>query len=134
MHGIDIVSNTGVAGALGAAALFGACLAWGLDNSLTRKVSLTDAAWIASIKGRVAGAANLVLAFALSSSLPAMPHLVAASPSSSTQPVASHASSFPGCSPSPRALTFRRRTLESSNVLEATIHALLEGSTLQIAN
>ena len=43
-------------------AILGACLAWGLDNNLTRKVSLTDAAWIASIKGLVAGAVNLALA------------------------------------------------------------------------
>lgn len=43
-------------------AILGACLAWGLDNNLTRKVSLNDAAWIASIKGLVAGAVNLALA------------------------------------------------------------------------
>ncbi len=59
-------------------AILGACLAWGLDNNLTRRVSLTDAAWIASIKGLVAGAVNLVLAFALGSSLPSMSSLVAA--------------------------------------------------------
>ena len=59
-------------------AILGACLAWGLDNNLTRKVSLTDAAWIASIKGLVAGAVNLVLAFALGSSLPTLPTLALA--------------------------------------------------------
>lgn len=59
-------------------AILVACLAWGLDNNLTRKVSLTDAAWIASIKGLVAGAVNLVLAFALGFSLPPLPNLVVA--------------------------------------------------------
>ncbi len=59
-------------------AILGACLAWGLDNNLTRKVSLTDAAWIASIKGLVAGAVNLALALALGSSLPSWPVLAVA--------------------------------------------------------
>lgn len=48
-----------------------ACLFWALDNNFTRKVSLTDASWIACIKGLTAGATNLVLAFALGASLPA---------------------------------------------------------------
>ena len=61
-----------------ALAVLGACLAWGTDNNLTRKVSLTDAAWIASIKGLVAGVVNLVLAFLLGASLPPLPNLAAA--------------------------------------------------------
>lgn len=51
-------------------AVLGACLAWGIDNNLTRKVSLTDATWIAAIKGWAAGSVNLVLAFALGASWP----------------------------------------------------------------
>ncbi len=50
------------AGAWPALAVLAACLAWGIDNNLTRKVSLTDASWIAATKGLVAGATNLVLA------------------------------------------------------------------------
>jgi len=50
--------------------VLGACLAWGVDNNLTRKVSLTDASWIAMIKGLAAGATNLVLALALGARLP----------------------------------------------------------------
>lgn len=46
-------------------AILGACLAWGIDNNLTRKISLTDATWIASVKGLVSGAVNLILAFSL---------------------------------------------------------------------
>ena len=51
-------------------AILGACFAWGIDNNLTRKVSLTDATWIASIKGLVAGAVNLVLAIRLGAAVP----------------------------------------------------------------
>lgn len=57
--------------ALGPAlAVLGACLAWGLDNNLTRKVSLNDASWIACVKGLVAGGVNLALAFWAGSPLP----------------------------------------------------------------
>ncbi|MBG9390302.1 EamA family transporter [Caenimonas sp. DR4.4] len=51
----------------------GACLAWGIDNNLTRKVSLGDATWIAMVKGLVAGATNLALALALGATWPAWP-------------------------------------------------------------
>ena len=53
-----------------ALAVLGACLAWGIDNNLTRKVSLTDATWIAAIKGTVAGSVNLVIAVALGATWP----------------------------------------------------------------
>ncbi len=59
-------------------AILGACLAWGIDNNLTRKVSLTDATWIASVKGLVAGSVNLCLAFALGAKLPAWPNVAGA--------------------------------------------------------
>ena len=51
-------------------AVLGACLAWALDNNLTRKASLGDATFIAMLKGLVAGSANLTLAFAAASPLP----------------------------------------------------------------
>lgn len=66
------------AGLWPALAVLGACLAWGIDNNLTRKVSLTDATWIASVKGLVAGVVNLTLAFILGASLPAWPSLAGA--------------------------------------------------------
>ncbi len=53
-------------------AVLGACLAWGIDNNLTRKVSLADASLIASIKGVVAGATNLALALALGAAWPSL--------------------------------------------------------------
>jgi drug/metabolite transporter (DMT)-like permease len=40
----------------------GACLCWGVDNNLTRKLSSADPVQIAMLKGLVAGAVNLVLA------------------------------------------------------------------------
>lgn len=66
------------AGLWPALAVLGACLAWGIDNNLTRKISLTDATWIASVKGLVAGVVNLVLAMALGATLPPLPELVGA--------------------------------------------------------
>ena len=53
-------------------AVLGACLAWGIDNNLTRKVALADATLIASIKGLVAGATNLALALVLGAAWPSI--------------------------------------------------------------
>lgn len=61
-----------------ALAIVGACFAWAIDNNLTRKVSLTDATWIASVKGLVAGSVNLALALLLGATLPALPNLMGA--------------------------------------------------------
>jgi drug/metabolite transporter (DMT)-like permease len=58
--------------------VLGACFAWGIDNNLTRKVSLTDATWVASTKGLVSGTINLILAFSLGASMPAFPNLAGA--------------------------------------------------------
>ena len=57
----------------GALLIAGACLAWALDNNFTRKVSATDALFLAGIKGTVAGAVNTGLALALGARLPAIP-------------------------------------------------------------
>lgn len=51
-------------------AVLGACLAWAVDNNLTRKVALSDASWVAMLKGLAAGATNLMLALALGAPLP----------------------------------------------------------------
>ena len=55
-------------------AVLGACLAWGVDNNLTRKISLNDATWIASMKGRISGAVNLMLSYSMGASMPALPN------------------------------------------------------------
>jgi drug/metabolite transporter (DMT)-like permease len=59
-------------------AILGACFAWAIDNNLTRKVSLNDATWIASVKGLVAGSVNLLLSIALDSTWPPVPNIVGA--------------------------------------------------------
>jgi drug/metabolite transporter (DMT)-like permease len=59
-------------------AVLGACLAWAIDNNLTRKISLNDATWIASVKGLVSGVVNLTLAFMLGAAMPAWPNLAGA--------------------------------------------------------
>jgi drug/metabolite transporter (DMT)-like permease len=62
----------------GALAIVGACLAWGLDNNLTRKLSAADPVDIAAVKGLVAGAANLGLALASGAHLPPLPVILEA--------------------------------------------------------
>ena len=60
-----------VRGSAGPLLIAGACLAWALDNNLTRRVSGGDAVALAALKGLVAGAANLALALAIGARLPA---------------------------------------------------------------
>jgi drug/metabolite transporter (DMT)-like permease len=48
----------------------GACVSWGIDNNLTRKLSSSDPVQIAMLKGMVAGAVNLTLALWLGALLP----------------------------------------------------------------
>lgn len=55
---------------LGGLLIAAACLCWGIDNNLTRKLSSADPVQIAMIKGLVAGSTNLLLALALGASLP----------------------------------------------------------------
>jgi drug/metabolite transporter (DMT)-like permease len=55
---------------IGPLAIVGACLAWGLDNNLTRKVSLADPLQIVELKGLVAGPFNLLLGLAIGASFP----------------------------------------------------------------
>jgi drug/metabolite transporter (DMT)-like permease len=58
-------------GLVGAALVAAACLAWAIDNNLTRRVSGGDAASLACLKGLAAGAVNLALALAVGAPLPA---------------------------------------------------------------
>jgi drug/metabolite transporter (DMT)-like permease len=65
-------------GLAGPLLIAGACLAWAIDNNLTRRVSGGDAVTIAGLKGLVAGAANLSIALFHGASLPATGILAAA--------------------------------------------------------
>ena len=60
----------GVAFNLGAVLVAAACLAWGLDNNFTRRISATDPVVIAMLKGLVAGVVNVGLALAGGASFP----------------------------------------------------------------
>jgi len=54
----------------GPLAIAGACVSWGLDNNLTRKVSLADPLQIAMLKGLIAGPFNLILGLSISHQIP----------------------------------------------------------------
>jgi drug/metabolite transporter (DMT)-like permease len=58
--------------------VFGACLAWAIDNNLTRKLATHDSMWLASIKGLVAGSVNLLIATAAGRAWPSIATLGAA--------------------------------------------------------
>ncbi len=62
--GAAIVSWSGtptVESFAGPLAIIGACIAWGIDNNLTRKISLADPLQIVQLKGLIAGPVNLLL-------------------------------------------------------------------------
>jgi len=54
----------------GAVLVAAACVSWGIDNNLTRKLSSADPVQIAMLKGLVAGSVNLMLALAQGAALP----------------------------------------------------------------
>lgn len=62
----------GAIGLTGLLSIAAACLCWAIDNNLTRKVSASDALFIAGLKGLVAGIFNTALALLFGARLPAM--------------------------------------------------------------
>ncbi|MDF2118309.1 EamA family transporter [Roseiarcaceae bacterium H3SJ34-1] len=54
----------------GAAFIAAACLAWGIDNNLTRKLSSSDPVEIAFAKGLAAGVVNIAIAFTRGAQMP----------------------------------------------------------------
>jgi drug/metabolite transporter (DMT)-like permease len=60
----------------GALLVAGACLAWGVDNNLTRKLSSADPVSIAAIKGVVAGTVNVAAAWFWRGAAPPAPSSV----------------------------------------------------------
>lgn len=69
-------SDAGAGDWSGLLAIAAACLCWAIDNNLTRKVSASDAVFIAGSKGLIAGSVNCLLALALGATMPA-PDIVA---------------------------------------------------------
>jgi drug/metabolite transporter (DMT)-like permease len=62
----------------GALFLVLACLGWGIDNNLTRKVANANPAQTACLKGFFAGVVNISLGLSLGASVPALPQLATA--------------------------------------------------------
>ena len=62
----------------GAVLIVAACVAWGIDNNLTRKLSAADPVQIAMLKGLVAGTVNLILALMQGAALPSPGTILAA--------------------------------------------------------
>lgn len=56
----------------GAILIAAACLAWGIDNNLTRKLSSADPMTTAMVKGLVAGGVNVSMAMSLGAALPSL--------------------------------------------------------------
>ena len=63
---------------IGGLLIAGACVCWGIDNNLTRKLSSADPLQIAMLKGLVAGTVNLLLALAHGAILPGAAVILAA--------------------------------------------------------
>jgi drug/metabolite transporter (DMT)-like permease len=61
---------------MGPLAVVASCLCWAIDNNLTRQVSASDALFIASTKGLVAGTVNAFVALAMGARGPEMSSLV----------------------------------------------------------
>jgi drug/metabolite transporter (DMT)-like permease len=81
LAGAGVLSWSGqptVSNVIGPLAIVGACIAWGLDNNLTRKVSLSDPLHIVELKGLVAGPVNVSLGLWMGGGLPDFPMIAAA--------------------------------------------------------
>lgn len=78
--GAVVLSWNGSAGSLNTGGLWvaAACLSWGIDNNLTRKLSSADPVQIAMIKGLAAGATNTALAPSMGAALPSASLIVTA--------------------------------------------------------
>src|SRR6185503_10792919 len=63
---------------IGALFVAAACLAWAVDNNLTRRVSAGDPVTIAAIKGVAAGAMNIAIALVLGDAWPSLSQVAAA--------------------------------------------------------
>jgi len=57
---------------IGPLAIVAACVAWGLDNNFTRKISLADPLQIVQLKGLIAGPCNLLLGISFDADLPSV--------------------------------------------------------------
>ncbi|MDX2081259.1 MAG: DMT family transporter [Terrimicrobiaceae bacterium] len=68
---LSLPHGSGVSLSSGALLIALACLCWGIDNNLTRKIAGSDSLQIAMWKGLIAGSVNFGLAFATGAEFPA---------------------------------------------------------------
>jgi drug/metabolite transporter (DMT)-like permease len=76
MAGAGVLSWSGtptLSSLAGPLAIVGACACWGIDNNLTRKVSLADPLQIVELKGLIAGPFNILLGLSAGAALPSIP-------------------------------------------------------------
>ena len=80
LAGAVIISweGNGIVLDFGALLVAAACLAWGIDNNVTRKLSSSDPVMIAMIKGLAAGSVNVALAFQRGAAAPPLPYIAGA--------------------------------------------------------
>ena len=80
LAGAVIISweGNGIVLDLGALLVAAACLAWEIDNNVTRKISSSDPVTIAMIKGVAAGSVNVALAFQRGAAAPPLPFIAGA--------------------------------------------------------
>ena len=71
-------NGQGVSFDAGALLVIGACIAWGIDNNFTRKISAANPVVIATLKGLIAGGVNVALALLMGAAFPNAPILIAA--------------------------------------------------------
>lgn len=67
---LSLPPDDGIAISGSALLIAAACLAWGIDNNLTRRISGSDPSQIATWKGLTAGFVNIGLAFAMGAKFP----------------------------------------------------------------
>jgi drug/metabolite transporter (DMT)-like permease len=70
---LSLPSDGGGGVGWGALAVAGACLAWAIDNALSRRLAATDPLPIAALKGLAAGGVNLALALLQGRAWPGVP-------------------------------------------------------------
>jgi len=75
---LSMAATPSAEGPVGSLLVAAACLAWAIDNNLTRRVSGGDAASLACLKGLAAGIVNLGLAITLGAPLPSLSGALAA--------------------------------------------------------
>lgn len=82
LAGVLLVWSPGAAFELGGLFVVGACICWGIDNSVTARIDQLSPEHITFAKGAVAGTANLVLGLVIATGAGVEPRQVGAAPPS----------------------------------------------------